>query len=500
MKIDAAVSEKIENVYIKKIIAQLPDLFFQFTVSDDFSIVFDYLGGSLYDFYELSAEEFQENPIKVLEDRVYKDDLMMFKSSIYKSFTSLNRWEIDYRVLLPVKGIRWIKVSACTEKRPGGKVLFYGIKSDITIQKLEEEEHAITEERNKFANTASGVGVWDWNLVTNEVNYSPESLKILELDGIKSLISTPQEWDERVHPDDREMYFDNINKHFEQKTPHYETFHRILCNGKYKWILDRGKVISRDNNGKPLRIVGTHTDISSQKEREQNLMDTLDLVNSQKNRLLNFAHIVSHNLRNHTGNLSSLVQLNNEGLFENHEFISYVKMVSDELSGSIDNLVDLVKIQNNEGLEKESHNLKEYLNKIFNVLVEDIHWKKARINNLVPTDFLVQFNAAYLESILLNLTTNAIKYSHPKRDLVITYSIEATQEYDVLHVTDNGLGIDLDKHKEQLFGLYKTFHYHKDSTGIGLYITKNQIEIMGGKIEVDSVINEGSTFKIFFKK
>lgn len=71
------------------------------------------------------------------------------------------------------------------------------------------------------------------------------------------LVAT-EEWDERVHPDDRGEYYGNINLHFDNKIPFYETCHRVLCNGRYKWILDRGKVIERDARGKPLRIVGTY--------------------------------------------------------------------------------------------------------------------------------------------------------------------------------------------------------------------------------------------------
>lgn len=101
--------------------------------------------------------------------------------------------------------------------------------------------------------------------------YSKESLQLLEINEEDLLIDSPEKWDEKVHPDDREEYFNNIKLHFENKTPFYETYHRILCNSKYKWILDRGKVIERDEQGNPMRIIGTHTDVSSQKDKERKL-------------------------------------------------------------------------------------------------------------------------------------------------------------------------------------------------------------------------------------
>jgi signal transduction histidine kinase len=169
------------------------------------------------------------------------------------------------------------------------------------------------------------------------------------------------------------------------------------------------------------------------------------------------------------------------------------------LTNTLANLIDLVEIQNNNNAGIKTLNVNEYLGKVFNVLQDNIDKNAVEIVNNVPPDFIVNVIPAYLESILLNLTTNAIKYSDPEKKPIIKYSVDKDQDFNVLYVKDNGLGIDLEKHKENIFGLYKTFHANEDSNGIGLHITKNQIEAMGGKIEIESKIKEGSTFKIYFK-
>lgn len=361
------------------------------------------------------------------------------------------------------------------------------------------DDCVVDELRNQFAIEASGIGVWDWNLITNEVFYSAESLKILEINGNESSnFGTPENWDELVHPEDRELYFKNIQLHFEGKTVHYETCHRVLCNGKYKWILDKGKVVERDKNGNPVRIIGTHTDISDQKEKEQILLEALKVVNNQNNRLLNFAHIVAHNLRNQSGNISSLVNLKEADMVDNDEFFSYISAVSKELSSTIENLVELVRVQNDVNDDKEKLNVNNYLGKVLNILVDNIHKNKINIIDKIDKNFSVNFNKSYLESILLNLTSNAIKYSDKNKEAFIEYTQEVIDGYSVLVVKDNGIGIDLEKHKDEVFGLYKTFHTNENSTGIGLHITKNQIEAMGGKIEVESKVGEGTTFKVYF--
>lgn len=371
------------------------------------------------------------------------------------------------------------------------------LKTDCLIPK-NDSDICINEVRSQFAIEASGVGVWDWNLATNKVFYSPESLRILEINEDNSSFVRPEFWDDLVHPDDKEAYFKNIRLHLEGKTDYYETCHRVLCSGFYKWILDRGKVVLWDENGSPLRIVGTHTDITEQKVREENLLQTVSVLNSQKNRLLNFAHIVSHNLKSHSGNISSLVALKESQLINHNEFYEYITTVSKELTTTIDDLVELVNVENNKNIDKEQLNLSDYLDKIFNILVDDISMGKIKLINKVNEDLTVLFNKCYLQSVLLNLTTNAIKYSDVSKESFIEFSATKVDNYVVLDVKDNGIGIDLEKHKDSIFGLYKTFHSNSNSSGIGLHIVKNQIESMGGRIEVESEVGIGTTFKIYF--
>jgi PAS domain-containing protein/two-component sensor histidine kinase len=494
-------SESIENEYLKKIISQQKDIFFQFTLSPDNTISFDYLNGVVYEIkdYIYTLEQVKGNSTLIFGEIIHPEDVENFIESICKCFHSLERLEIECRIILNNLVAKWIRVSAKSEKLINGSVSFYGTKSDITNIKLKEEDYKISEARSQFANLASNIGVWDWNMVTNKVFYSAQSLKILELEESDyDLISNPEKWDERVHPDDKEVYFGNIKLHFENKIPFYETYHRVLCKNKYKWILDRGKVISRDASGKPLRIIGTHSDVSSQKERELKLQETLDLVNNQKNKLLNFAYIVGHNLRNHTGNLTTLLEMKESSMMSFEELMPYIKIISNELNTTIENLVELINVQSNLHIDIKELVVTDYLNTIFIVLADDIIKNDIKVINKVPKNFKVNFIPAYLESVLLNLTTNAIKYSDSSKEPYVEYYVDYENEMPVLCVKDNGLGIDMEKYKDVIFGLYKTFHKHENSTGIGLHITKNQIEAMNGKIEVESKVNEGSTFKIYF--
>ena len=103
---------------------------------------------------------------------------------------------------------------------------------------------------------------------------------------------------------------------------------------------------------------------------------------------------------------------------------------------------------------------------------------------------------AYIESIIYNLVSNALKYRSETRTSKIDISFFSNENYWEIRVKDNGLGIDLEKYKDKLFGLYKRFHTHIEGKGMGLYLVKVQVESLGGEVDVDSIENEWTAFTI----
>lgn len=491
--------QEINNFY-KKLFEEIPDLIFQFIIAPDNVYSFPLVSKSVTEIFELSNDHFIDSSKQIIYNRIFEEDRNPFFQSLIFSRKNLSRWELEFRVVLPEKGLRWLKVSSKPELFPDGSIAFYGRISDITELKDQELKLRISEERFQFALDASTAGIWDWDMRTNKVFYSSLSMKILDLEST-DIFDNPERWDEIVHEDDLEKYYSDIQEHFDNKIPFYENYHRVLTSsGKYKWILDRGKVIERDPDGKPLRVIGTHTDISAQKEKELELIKTMELYSQQNSRLLNFSHIVSHNLNTQAGNIKSILDLMDydTNLVGNSEMLSHLRTVSDDLNDTIANLTQLVAIQSDLNIDVKPLQLNRYVKKIIGIISTCNDASKVTIINSVSDDAVIHFNPAYLESVLLNFTTNAVKYSHPERHPIIEFSFSIENGSKVLSVADNGLGIDLDRHGEMLFGLYKTFHKHQDAQGIGLYITKNQIEAMKGKVTVNSKVGEGTVFKIIF--
>jgi signal transduction histidine kinase len=184
---------------------------------------------------------------------------------------------------------------------------------------------------------------------------------------------------------------------------------------------------------------------------------------------------------------------------ERQMMLNHLETVATRLDETLHNLNEVVSIQQNDNLQIETLELNEYIQKTLLLLQAQIALKNANIRCNIPTGVAVQYNPAYLESILFNFVSNALKYTHPDRIPDISLHFFDAAGCGVLQISDNGMGIDLEKNGDKLFGMYKTFHGNADAKGLGLFISKNQIEAMGGSVEVESKVNVGTTFTIYFK-
>lgn len=236
-------------------------------------------------------------------------------------------------------------------------------------------------------------------------------------------------------------------------------------------------------------------------EAELELTNMLDISRNQNERLKSFAHIVSHNLRSHARNISSLLEYLKEEsqALEESEIYRLLKNASSNLLDTITNLSEVAILAAGDKKDFKVVNLGTVIEKALENVSALAKSQGVILINQVPENIQVLGIPAYTDSIILNLLTNAIKYSDPAKESFVRLSYTNESGLICIHVEDNGLGIDLVKFGKQLFGMYKTFHDHHDSKGFGLFITKNQIEAIGGKIEVESSPGIGTRFKVYFQ-
>ena len=378
-----------------------------------------------------------------------------------------------------------------TSWKQGQASFVCAIVTDITERREAKQQLASSERRFRdlFENSLDGIykSTSDGSFV--EVN--PALVKMLGYDSAEELMSIDIK---------SQLYFDEEEREI-IKDGDIDVYRLKRKNGDEIWVEDHGRY-EPNASGEIVFHAGVLRNITARKNAEDKLIHSLEVTMEQNKRLLDFSYIVSHNLRSHTSNISGVLGLLEmaESEEEKADLMEMLRKVSDALDDTMHHLNNVVNIQTNTDLPSQNLCLYDYINRTKEILVEQIHSKNALVVNKVDPEIQISFNTAYLESILLNFLSNAIKYSSPKRRLKITIECKKKGDHYQLSITDNGLGIDLEKHGDSLFGMYKTFHNNEDARGIGLFISKNQIESMGGSVTVKSEVDKGSTFYILFKQ
>lgn len=237
-------------------------------------------------------------------------------------------------------------------------------------------------------------------------------------------------------------------------------------------------------------------------ESVANLEQTKKRLEVQNEQLEEFANIASHNLRSPIANLQGLFQLWDmaEDEEECTEIMRRIRETSGALTQTIEDLARVVAIGQQPTLTRETVQFDKVLKHISESLQVDIENGASEIQHDFSKAPEVQYNPVYLESIVQNLLTNAIKYKSPERNLKVEVWTEQDEKGVHLYFKDNGLGLDMERFGHKLFQLHQTFHEGKDSRGVGLFITKKQIESMGGYIKAESEEGEGMLFHLFFKQ
>ncbi|MBM1108010.1 PAS domain-containing protein [Aurantibacter crassamenti] len=273
----------------------------------------------------------------------------------------------------------------------------------------------------------------------------------------------------------------------------------VLNNGK-EVTFSTSKIPLLDEDKNVIGLVGISLDISDQKVKEEELRRLINVTSLQNKKLVDFAHIISHNLRSHAANFSMLLEflVTEKDKDEKQNITQMLVKASDGLLESLDNLNGVVAISTNINIDKKQINLSKSINKTANQLSDLLLKNNVTFINNVTESVVVKAIPEYLENILNNFITNGVKYRESTRDSFVKFKTTKEENYTVLSIEDNGIGIDLKKHGDKMFGMYKTFHHNEDAKGIGLFFTKKQIEAMNGKVEVYSEVGVGTTFKIYF--
>ncbi len=247
----------------------------------------------------------------------------------------------------------------------------------------------------------------------------------------------------------------------------------------------------------------TTRDITSRKEKEEEKMVLVHEVMEKNADLKQFSYITSHNLRAPLTNLMAICTLFDEGSVTQEDtdlLIKAFKTSTAKLSDTLNDLINILIIKDGKSQEIQNVLFEKTLTSVKASISGTIQATGAVIHADFSAAPSVPFYPAYMESILINLLTNAIKYAHPGRKPVIAIQTRDEEKFVVLTFMDNGIGMNMSRVKTKIFGLYQRFQNKIEGKGIGLYLVHSQITALGGTITVDSKEGEGTTFVIWFKK
>ena len=269
--------------------------------------------------------------------------------------------------------------------------------------------------------------------------------------------------------------------------------------GTYYWV-DTTIIPFLNDNGKPFQYVAIRADITQRKKAEEDLIKYSSALEYKNTQLVDFCNIVSHNLRAPLLNISMLIDYIDQSEDEDERQLvhSKIKPVVNHLMDVFNELVESIQVQHDAGIEIDKVYLKDCLDKVLIGFETQIKEYDAEIVVDTTKSPIVYFPQKYLESIVTNLVSNSLKYKSPDRKPKIKIESRKVNDSILVLVSDNGLGINMDMHRNNLFKIRKTFHKHPDAKGFGLFMIKTQIEAMGGKIWAESTPDIGSTFFVEF--
>ena len=373
----------------------------------------------------------------------------------------------------------------------------YSICSLRDITNIKEVQKQYLDKNKAFEQLLEGTmaGYWDW-MVQDGTEYLSPSFKHMFGYADDEMESSPEAWQKIIHPDDLASVFENFDKHVASKgaVPYDNQVRYYHRDGSIVWVYCKGKVIEWDAYNKPIRMVGSHVDITALKHIE------LELYRSNRE-LEQFAYVASHDLQEPLNTITDFV-----GLFEQeykdklsgeaNQYLEFINQATNRMRSLVKSVLGYSRI----GKANQITSLD--CNVMVKEVVDDLSKKIKDTKTVVEVGKLPTLNGHKMEmsSLFLNLISNAIKFRKEKGKAKVVISAKREKHHWLFSISDNGIGIEK-KNQDRIFNIFQRLNNmdRYEGTGIGLAQCKKIVELHGGSIWVDSKIGQGSTFNFTIK-
>ncbi len=435
-------------------------------------------------------------------DKIHPEDSIKMSIKLYSFIEQkTEKWQDQYRFKCADGIYKYVLDRGFILKDENGKsIRMIGAIQDITKQKEEEQRLKLLE--TVITQTKDSIIITEAEMQENNIPkivYVNPAFSIMSGYNYNEIIGkSPSIF---IGPNSDKKEYEKLSNSIKDKQEYQTETISYKKNGEEYWVgFSMLPVYNSDEEVS--HWVSIQRDITEEKKQEVEKEQLIRELTQNNKDLKQFSYITSHNLRAPLSNLTGLLNLIEDIPIDNPELKEILEGFNKSthlLNETIDDLVKVIVIKDNPSIQKEDVVLKDVFENVFSQLDFLIGLHKP----IIKIDFekapVLNTNKAYLESILLNLLTNSIKYKSEQQQSIITISASKIDDNAILTFKDNGIGIDLVRNKDKIFGLYQRFHDYPDSKGLGLYLVKSQIEAMGGSISIESEVNKGTTFTLIFK-
>lgn len=491
--------------------AQIPGMVYMVHVAPDGRRSYRYVSQGSREIYGFAPEDLMWDPALITRFR-HPDDVAQLEQDLVNVLGGRSDLMGEVRALRPDGEVRWLLRRSDTISKDASGQLRIGLLLDITDRKRAELALRESEELWRLALDSAGDGVWDWHIATGDEYVSPRIKALLGYSD-EELPPRAAALDARTHPDDVPQMQADRQAHFEGRTPVYRNEHRIRCrDGSWKWVLSRGMVIARDEQGQPLRMVGVHTDITELKQAEaQQRALEVQLRESQKMEAIGtLAGGVAHDFNNLLAAILGNLALAREDVGPEHaaqESLSEIHRAAIRARQLVQQILAFSRRQTQELQRQPLTPLVDEALRLMRSLLP----AGVRLNVRLPEVALpVLADATQVQQVLMNLCTNAWQAmgSQPGD---ITVALEAVQidpvqalalghlepgAFACLSVADNGPGMDAAT-QQRIFEPFFTTKAPGSGTGLGLSVVHGIVKAHRGAITVHSRPGEGSRFDVY---
>lgn len=436
-------------------------------------------------------------------DRIHPEDSIKMSVKLYSFLEQkTEKWQDEYRFQCADGSYKYVFDRGFLVKDLNGKpIRMIGAIQDITKQKEEEQRLRLLE--TVITQSKDAVMITDIDLSNSAIpNIIFVNNAFTEITGYTAVEVLGKSVEILFGANSDVLEIEKLKKAVQD---YKECFIEIISykkNGDEFWI-EFSMIPVTNKDGEHSHWISIQRNITDDKIKEKEKEQLIRELTQNNKDLKEFSYITSHNLRAPLSNLTGLIELIEDIPIEDPELKEIINGFSKStylLNDTINDLVKVIIIKDNPSVQKEDVLIKDIFENVFNQLSYLIQTIEPIIKIDLDKVPVLEINKSYMESIFLNLLTNALKYRDTNRQLKLNITTKVADKKLVITFEDNGIGIDLEKNKNKIFGLYQCFHNHPDSKGFGLYLVKSQVESMGGSISVQSNVGVGTTFTIIFEQ